>query len=789
MKKISILLVLFLLFNVAFADSKDNSHLKDKTLNKVYKGGLSNDVTKEVALSADYSTEVFDNGDGTFSYYVIRNTTVKQPDWGNENPKVTPDMKPGHLLFADKGDFTMNYLPVPDDAKFQDVRLWANPEIEVLSAVIINQNNNDTSTVSVEKTGVQQIVKWKASQSNDTKIKFLKYPKHPFINWIDIPPLSTLKVVVKPKENYIGSILPFKSVTGKGKFYKYPGPDAPSEIKYDHAFIRGFVVKKDVKPVVTTKFFEKDFSKEIETIEKGKTVGVQYIVGNPNNVDKINFVQNLELENVTIDGVISTDIVKDKAFDLIGLTGKNQVVIKGTLAVNETTEAIATAKVIQKFSTNVAPATHILGSDALNKDDSKKIGNVDTLGNGKYFRYRPENKIDDDNVFPALEGETMNIEESPYFKGWIYGYTDRSENGYKPGIQAFNTDYIYNGTNTVTNKEVIVTDKDTLKVTKPVMLTTRWVELGNETHTFKKEVTDKEFKEKAEKFEEKGFTYECVETKTEGNVKTYYYAMKAIPLVPSEKKVTTRWVELGNETHTFKKEVTDKEFKEKAEKFEEKGFTYEYVETKTEGNVKTYYYAMKAIPLVPSEKKVTTRWVELGNETNVLKEEVVGKVFDKKEEKFEKDNITYEWVETKNSADKLVRIHYYLRKSIPLKPSISKKTTIWLEQNTDILLKATVIDKDFFPAGNIERYNHVKTVEDGNTIIHYFEKSEVVVIPTDKKDKIIVKKEVPITKKVDIKKIQNILPKTGEGLNSNHIALLSMIIGLMFIGFGIKNKK
>ncbi len=454
----------------AFADSVDGSALGDATLNKTYEGGIGSDGKtvdhkgSKIPLSADFSTEVFDNGDGTFSYYVIRNTVRKMPDFftSPESP-ITPDMKPGHLLYADDGDFTLNYMPMEDDERFQEVTLWANPEVEVLSATVIDSNNNDSSTVAVEKNGTQQVVKWTASQENDTKVKFLNDPTNPFFAWVGIPPLQTIKVVVKPKEKYTGSILPFKSVTGNGIMYGLPGNAATKEAVHDHAFIRGFVVKNEVAPAVTTKFFAKDFSQEIETVDKGQTVGVEYVVGNPDNVDEIIFAQNLALENVTIDGVASKDIVKDKPFTLTA-TGKKQIVVRGNLVAQADTVALATAKVMEKLVSNMAPATHILGSDAANG-----LGNKDRLGNGKYFRYRPENKIDSDLVFPALEGAKIDIEKSPFFGDWLYGYVDRSENGYKPGIKAFDTDYIYNGTNTVSEKEVVAADKDTLKVKQPVV--------------------------------------------------------------------------------------------------------------------------------------------------------------------------------------------------------------------------------------------------------------------------------------------------------------------------------
>ncbi len=612
-KYISQIVVLMLLMtslfsvNASFADTVDGSAMVDDTLNKTYEGGITKAGKTvdhrgfKIPLSADFNTEVFDNGDGTFSYYVIRNTTRKQPDFMNNTPSVVkPDMKPGHLLYADNGDFTMNYLPMQDKEKFQDVTLWANPEVEVISASVVDSNNNDTSTVAIETKGTQQIVKWNASQSNDTKVRFLNDPTNPFFAWVDIPPLQTIKVVVKPKANFTGSILPFKSVTGTGIMYPIQGSTVRSEVVNDHAFIRGFVVKNQVKPTITTTFYDKNFTKEVEEIKSQETVGVKYVIGNPSNVDVINFVQNLELENVTIDGVASTDIVKDKAFDLTGLMGKKTIVVQGTLVANADTEAVGTVKTTDKMVTNVAPATHILGSDVDNG-----IGNADRLGNKKYFRYRPENKIDSDLVFPALEGAKIDIEKSPFFGDWLYGYVDRSENGYKPGIKAFDTDYIYNGTNTVTDKELIATANDTLKV----LLTTRWVEQGNETHKFKDELNAKDFGAEQKVFTENGVVYELVDTvmSADGKTKTYEYLRKAMPIVPAIKKlVKTRWIEQGNETHKFKDELSAKDFGAEEKSFTENGVVYELVNTvmSADGKTKTYEYLRKAMPLKPAKNKV-----------------------------------------------------------------------------------------------------------------------------------------------------------------------------------------
>ncbi len=810
MKKIvSLILVMVLALQVGFAvesDSLKNKRLKsvEDSLNKTYPGAIGSyihkDTGKEIPnpLEATFVTEVFDNGDGTYSYYVNSNTHFKQPAPAlpfdipgmpkNTYPKVTKDDETGKIYHVGKDGFNLVYDEQRMDtwpSKFTGTMV-PNPEIEIISANIVDSDKNDKSTVKIVEENGKKVVKWDYSTINDIKIAMLKWEKvkkregfppkdvidpntgKPVIEdkpyFIEISPRQTLKVVVKPKKGIAGNILPFKKLTSVSD-KSLQGSNA-KEFLSEYAFMRGFKVSEP-KLAIETNFYDKQFKNKIEKTQIDATVGVEYKIQNKSKVDVINFVQNLNIKDVTINGKKHDDLTKGKAIDIDKLSNVKEVVVRGTLIVkNKVEKAVGTAKIGYKDSTNKLPKTHVLGS-------------------GKYFRYLSKEIIDEDYPLPALEGQSIiavldpakdpdyetNKKYNEAIEKRIYGFLDRSENGYKPGIAAFDTDYLYNGTNTLIDKEVVVTDPDTLKVE---LRTTRWVELGNENHVFKKDVTDKEFKVKEEKFEENGFTYEYVETKDSDDklVRTHYYTMKAAPLTPAEKKVTTRWVELGNENHVFKKDVTDKEFKVKEEKFEENGFTYEYVETKDSDDklVRTHYYAMKAVPLTPAEKKVTTRWVELGNEKHVFKKAVTDKEFKVKEDKFEENGFTYEYVETKDSDDKLVRTHYYTMKAAPLTPAEKKVITRWVEKgNEKNILKEEVTDKEFKEkiltlTKDGKTYKWVEKITNGNIRTHYY----------------VLEKTDPVKKEE--------LPATGQGSSVVYIVLgITLLLG--GVAIAIKTKK
>ena len=205
--------------------------------------------------------------------------------------------------------------------------------------------------------------------------------------------------------------------------------------------------------------------------------------------------------------------------------------------------------------------------------------------------------------------------------------------------------------------------------------TTKFVELGNETNVLKEAVVGKSFVEKEDKLEKDGITYLYAEMREDERERTYYY-------MPEK---TTKYVEFGNVDHVLKPEVKGKDFANKEDTITEGEYTYDFVSESFSENqlVKTYAY---------QKRLYTTKFVELGNETNVLKEEVVGTKFADVEQVIDKDGKTYKFV--KSRKDGFEMTYLYQMNVSPLSHEKTPKETVVVANHMpatgDSMLSTTV---------------------------------------------------------------------------------------------------
>ncbi len=236
---------------------------------------------------------------------------------------------------------------------------------------------------------------------------------------------------------------------------------------------------------------------------------------------------------------------------------------------------------------------------------------------------------------------------------------------------------------------------------------------------------------------------------------------------------TTKWIEKGENGKELKPFVNDADFIKEEKEIINDGLTYEYIESKVDGNLKIHYYMLKAFKIdnnatkkyktewvddsnkalldlvldkdikdkkeisgykyIKTEKDdngnvkyiykklLTTRWVEKGFETNKFKKTIVDTEFMPKEDKFVVDKMTYELVDTE--IVDTVKTYYYSLKAIALTPAEKKITTKWVDEKGN-KLKEDIIDNKAKECGTILDYKFVKTEKKYNdkVVIHVFKK-------------------------------------------------------------------
>ncbi len=324
------------------------------------------------------------------------------------------------------------------------------------------------------------------------------------------------------------------------------------------------------------------------------------------------------------------------------------------------------------------------------------------------------------------------------------------------------------------------------------LFVTKWVEQGNETHKFKEELVGKEFGEEVSSFTETEngveVVYELVKTtlSEDGKVKTYEYLRKALPINPPIKKLITKYLDENGTpiAETFigikiqpKKTIT--------------GYEYITKETDAGGNV---IYRYKKI------KNLVTSFVDKDSRNNIIP--TVNGIVPKK--------IIPGYIYYTKETDAGGNVIYVYEKIEKVKEI---KTTFVDKDDNHIAL--TIIDVKASSKKEIHGYTYIKSVYDKNgNVKHIYKKNEKLLSTSfvditgklladtivDKviKDKKIISgyKYIRTNKDIDgnvtyvYKKIVE-LPKTGDGLNSNHIAKIFGIIGLIILalGFAIRKKK